>query len=74
MNIKSLQQTNADKHSSTFLSVTEFGAFAHVGRTYVYELISKGELQTVKIGRRRLIPIEFATAWRKRILENQPVA
>jgi excisionase family DNA binding protein len=29
-----------------------------IGRTAIYELIEAGKLRTVKIGRRRLVPIE----------------
>jgi len=29
-----------------------------IGRTAIYELINDGKLKTVKIGRRRLVPIE----------------
>jgi excisionase family DNA binding protein len=29
-----------------------------IGRTAIYELIDSGKLKTVKIGRRRLVPIE----------------
>jgi excisionase family DNA binding protein len=29
-----------------------------IGRTALYELIKDGKLETVKIGRRRLVPIE----------------
>lgn len=28
----------------------------YIGRTKVFELIKRGELETVKIGRRRLVP------------------
>ncbi len=35
----------------------ETGAALGVGRTKVYELIGAGELRTVKIGRRRLVPV-----------------
>jgi excisionase family DNA binding protein len=33
-------------------------ALGGLGRTKVYELIAAGELRTVKIGRRRFIPVE----------------
>jgi excisionase family DNA binding protein len=29
-----------------------------IGRTVIYELIKDGRLKTVKIGRRRLVPVE----------------
>ncbi len=36
-------------------SIKETGAELRVGRTKVYELIGNGDLETVKIGSRRLI-------------------
>ncbi len=29
-----------------------------IGRTFVYELIANGRLESIKLGRRRLIPME----------------
>ena len=42
----------------TLLSVTDFMASTGLGRTKTYELIGSGELETVTVGRRRLVPAE----------------
>lgn len=50
---------NADSSSSTakvLLTTTEAAAVLGIGRTSLYELIRSGKLETIKIGRRRLIP------------------
>lgn len=39
------------------LSVEEAAKYLSLGRTKMFELIRKGELQTIKIGRRRLVPL-----------------
>ena len=36
---------------------------AGVSRTFMYEHIARGELRTVKLGRRRLIRVEALRAW-----------
>jgi excisionase family DNA binding protein len=38
------------------LAVAEAAARLGVGRTTVYELLSAGQIRSVKVGRRRLIP------------------
>ena len=51
------------------LTITEFCAWARVGRTKTYELMNAGELPSRKIGRNTLIPREEALRW----LDAQPV-
>ena len=36
----------------------EAGAALGIGRTFVYELLATGKLESIKLGRRRLIPRE----------------
>jgi excisionase family DNA binding protein len=48
-------------------------ALGGLGRTKVYELISSGELRTVKIGRRRFVPATAVEEYVAR-LENQGAA
>jgi excisionase family DNA binding protein len=44
------------------LTVTEFCESFRVCRSTAYNLISRGELHTVKLGRRRLVPVDVAEA------------
>lgn len=48
-------------------SITEAAKALSLGRTKIYHLISEGRLETVKIGRRRLVKVESI----RRLLENQ---
>lgn len=43
--------------TSVLLSVEEAAAALRIGRTKVYELLKEGDLRSVTIGRRRLIPV-----------------
>ena len=45
------------------LSIAAFCKFSTLGRTRVYEEISKGRLRAVKAGRRTLILLEEAERW-----------
>ena len=38
------------------LSAEEAAEVLGIGRTFVFELVAKGRLESIKIGRRRLIP------------------
>lgn len=40
---------------SLLLTVEEAAALLRLGRTQTYELVMRGEIQSVKIGRRRLV-------------------
>ena len=40
------------------LTVEEAARRLHIGRTLVYQLISSGELESVKVGRLRRVPAE----------------
>ena len=44
-------------------SVEEAAAALGIGRTYVFQLIKEGNLQTVKAGRRRLVPAKEVHAF-----------
>ena len=52
------------------MSVQAFCAWAGIGRTKVYEEIETGRLQTVTLGRRRLVPTAEAQRWLDRLLDN----
>lgn len=45
-----------------------------VGRTTMYELIGQGDIPTVKIGRRRLVPAAALREYVDRISDLSPVA
>lgn len=45
------------------LSVEEAARRLRIGRTTMYGLISAGEIETVTIGRRRLVPPECVSAY-----------
>jgi excisionase family DNA binding protein len=49
------------------VSVQEAARMLGIGRTSIYQLINSGELQTMKLGRRRLITIESL----RRVTERQ---
>ena len=48
------------------LSVEEAAEVIGIGRSEVYERLARGEIESVKIGRRRIIPMEAA----KRFLDG----
>lgn len=43
--------------SAKLLTVTEAAEILKLGRTLVYELVLRGELKSIKIGRARRIPV-----------------
>jgi excisionase family DNA binding protein len=45
------------------LSVSDVTARTTLGRTAIYALIQSGQLQSVTVGKRRLIPAEALDAW-----------
>ncbi len=45
------------------LSIPDFMAVTGLGRTTVYAIIGDGSLESVTVGRRRLIPTAAARAW-----------
>ncbi len=51
----------------TLLSVREFMASTGLGRTKTYELIGSGDLETVTVGRRRMVPAEALQDWVARL-------
>ena len=50
--------------SAECLSVQNFCAWSGLGRTKVYDLITTGNLNPLKCGRRTLIPMAEAIRWR----------
>ena len=45
------------------LSVGEAGGLMGLGRSRVYNEIASGRLATLKVGRRRLVPLSSIQAW-----------
>ncbi|MDB5583368.1 MAG: DNA-binding protein [Bradyrhizobium sp.] len=45
------------------MTVNEFRDWSRVGRTKIYELIARGDIKAIKIGRRTLIRADSARAW-----------
>lgn len=45
------------------MSIQAFCAWSGIGRTKAYEEIEAGRLSTVKVGRRRLVPMQQAQLW-----------
>lgn len=45
------------------LSLSEVAAALGVGRTMVYRLTSSGQLPSIQIGKRRLIPVHVLNEW-----------
>lgn len=43
--------------------VHEVAAYLRCGRTHVFHLLKSGELQSVKVGRKRLIPADAVHAY-----------
>lgn len=48
-------------------SVTEAAAALGIGRTYVFQLIKEGALDSLKVGRRRLVPVTEVHAFLARM-------
>lgn len=42
-------------HERTYLTVAEATAIASIGRTKFFELLAKGEIEGIKLGRRTLV-------------------
>lgn len=56
-----MQQTNPKRA----LTIDEFAERWSIGRNSVYNAITRGELQSVKIGKRRVITLEQEEAFRE---------
>ena len=53
-----MQSNTPPTQSPLAVSPAEAARMLGVGRTYLYELIQTGELRSVRLGKRRLIPVE----------------
>jgi excisionase family DNA binding protein len=60
--IKGISRRDSERVEKLTYTVEECARAIGIGRTSVYELIATGELLTVKIGGRRLVPVSAARA------------
>ena len=60
------RERSARPHS-LLLTITDVAERLGCGRTFVYELISSGELETVKLGRLRRVPVAALDALIERL-------
>jgi excisionase family DNA binding protein len=56
------------------LTVSEFGEALGIGRTLAYELVLKGKVPSVKIGRARRVPAAAVEAYVARLADEQEQA
>jgi excisionase family DNA binding protein len=54
--------SNADV-APTLLNVEQCRAALNLGRSKIYQLIASGDLPSVRVGRRRLVPAHALSAW-----------
>jgi excisionase family DNA binding protein len=60
-----------DIHERAALSVEEVAAMLGVGRNTIYELIAADAIDSVKVGARRIIPVEAVKKYIDREIEEQ---
>ncbi len=48
---------NSDTDNKLLLTVSEVARRLGMGRSFVYQLVSKGEIPSIKLGRARRIPV-----------------
>ncbi len=61
------QPRKAPNLDPLLLPIEEAGRVIGVGRTTMYQLIQSGELRTVTVGRRRLVPVAELVAYVERL-------
>lgn len=52
-----------ERISETMLTVDELGKFLRIGRNKAYSLISKGQINYIKIGKQIRIPLSYLKEW-----------
>lgn len=57
--------------TALLLPVVDAGAALGIGRTKVYELMATGDLESVTIGRKRLVPADSIEAYVERLKASQ---
>jgi excisionase family DNA binding protein len=66
------QDTNVATASPQNYRIDDFAQCFGISRRTVWELIARGEIEALKIGRRTLITAESAEAWRSRCPRVKP--
>ncbi len=61
------QSTDHSTSEPLLLTVVEAGQLLSVGRTTIYELISRGELRSVHVGRARRVPVAAVVEYVNRL-------
>ena len=56
------------------LTATEAARVVGIGRTKLYELMASGQLCSVKIGRRRLVPAAMLDEYIEQLIQDQDAA
>lgn len=63
--------TTEPGEAKLLLTVDEAGARLGFGRRTVYNMIRRGELATISVGRYRRIPVAALEAWIAHLIEDQ---
>ncbi len=63
MPVPNAQSQHATAYPKAALSVVEFCATTSIGRAKFYEEVAEGRIQTLKSGRRTLIPVSEVSRW-----------
>ena len=54
------------------VTVSEAAALLGVGRSFAYELVQRGDLPSVKLGRARRVPVAEVRRYIERLREDEP--
>ena len=65
--VRTASRERSDRPRALLLTIREVAERLGCGRTFVYELISSGELETVKLGRLRRVPVAALDALIERL-------
>ncbi len=60
-----------DNLDRKLVSVEEAARTLSIGRSLLFEMLSAGTIRSVKVGRRRLVPVSALEEYVKRLTEDQ---
>jgi excisionase family DNA binding protein len=69
--VASASMTTTDKLAKLAYSTEEACEALSIGRTVLFDLMARGDIVSVKVGRRRLIPVASLTAYLDRLVAQQ---